>query len=179
MSVYWNCGIKPSEIYKIDEVHALNMDEIRDRSRATHRVMIYDRNFEQVTPIGWGTVESFETNWAFGQPDGTVVDPHAQNNITRRSLPYVMKTNCVLVEPNQTMSGRFDPYYREGEMRRRTICCEYEQNAGYTQCRNLGCPYRYAVPGARGYLMPVEFIGMHQERPLIMGYTARRRQDSS
>ena len=155
-------------ILKIDEVYDLGTDEIRDKSKATYRVMVMDKNFEQMTPIGFAEIKKYEKNPAFGKPSETHPDPSAQYDLCRRSTPYLIQSDLVLVEPSQVMSGRFEPFFREGEWRRRTICCEHEQKACYVSCRNMDCPYRNEVPGYPG-TVPVEFVVLHQDRPLMLG----------
>ena len=95
-SLCWPEGIDPANILKIDEVYDLGTDEIRDSSKATYRVMVMDKNFEQMTPIGFAEIKKYEKNPAFGKPSDSHQDPSARYDLCRRSTPYHIDSDLVL-----------------------------------------------------------------------------------
>ena len=88
-------------------------------------------------------------------------------------MAYLMKTDIVLLEPAELMSGRFTPYLQDTptgtKWCRRTVCCEFEQRSTYVTCRNPSCPQRTTVPGSY-QSVPVEFAVMYKGKVLMLAH---------
>ena len=127
-SLVWVNGIDPEKVMKIDDVYEMVATnnrifgpEFGTQFHTTYRVKIMDKHFERVIPIGFVQILEFKENPAFSETNFNPFDPAVKYEQGRRPMAYLMKTDIVLLEPAELMSGRFNPYLRGEMWRRRTV----------------------------------------------------------